>query len=214
MGSIRKSWIPIAVAVWAVSGAGGWWTAAWAVNTDNRVGNLNYQVECVNGVEGSVQGPVCRTDNATLSYYMDSSGEFELESPDREHVTWIMANRYDPTDLSVSYDSSPTFSGSAETDVIYQEGIVTSGYIGATWCNDSSPSPIYECDQQYVRIRGNGVYDRPVVCHETGHAVGLLHGQNSSPVTSNSDPDLGCMTTPVSTSLLGQNQINRINSMY
>ncbi len=146
---------------------------------------------------------------------MDSNGEFELESEDRSVVTNMLSSRYEPTDLNVSYDSSPVFSGSGETDVIYQEGIVQSGFDGVAWCDDSSPAPVYDCDQQYVRIRGNGVYNTGLACHETGHAVGLVHGANSNPTTSQTDADLGCMRTPVpSGSALGANQVNRINQMY
>ena len=107
------------------------------------------------------------------------------------------------------------FSGSAETDVIYQEGAVSGGFDGYTWCNDDSPAPKYVCDQTYIRIRGAGSYTRGLACHETGHSVGLLHGQNASPRTSNTDNDLGCMVTPVGSNVaIGANQRNRINNTY
>jgi hypothetical protein len=186
---------------------------AYAVNANNMVGNANYDLACDEGGPG--WGRVCRTDNAAVYYYMDSNGEFELEEVDRDKVRYVMANYYRPTDLSVTYDSSPVFSGDAETDVIYQEGAVSNGFDGYTWCNDDSPSPKYECDQTYIRIRGAGVYTNGLTCHETGHSVGLLHGANSNPTTSNGDDDLGCMQTPVgSTTPLGANQRNRINNTY
>ena len=199
----------------AVGFATGWTTTAWAVNADNRVGNPRYDVECRDGSPGSAAGPVCRTDGSNVDYYMDSSGEFALEADDRSVVTSIMQNRYDPTDLFVTYEPNPTFGGCGETDIIYQEGTVQSGFVGVTWCDDSSPSPRYECDQQYVRIRGNGEYNNGVTCHETGHAVGLVHGDSANPATSQTDGDLGCMRTPTPAgSGLGQNQIARINQMY
>ena len=48
-------------------------SVAWAVNANNMVGNPNYDVECNEGGPGS--GPVCRTDNAGVFYYMDSGGD-------------------------------------------------------------------------------------------------------------------------------------------
>ena len=192
-----------------VAGAG----VAWAVNANNMVGNANYDFECTEGGPG--YGRVCRTDNAGVYYYMDSGGEFELETADRDNVRYVMSTYYNPTDLTVTYDSSPVFSGDAETDVVYQEGAVSGGFDGYTWCNDASPSGRYVCDQTYVRIEGGGLYTRGLTCHETGHSVGLLHGANSNPVTSNTDADLGCMRTPVSSgATLGTNQRNRINAAY
>jgi hypothetical protein len=46
----------------------------------------------------------------------------------------------------------------------------------------------------------------PIVCHETGHAVGLVHGSDSdgTPATTSvpkSSSSLGCMATPVNDSL-------------
>jgi len=82
------------------------------------VPTINYDKSCA---EGSVSGggTVCQTDNSTLSYYMTSSGSFALESDDKQVVQQVLANQYAPTDLTVNYDSTPTFSGSGETDIIY-----------------------------------------------------------------------------------------------
>jgi hypothetical protein len=85
----------------------------------------------------------------------------------------------------VYWTSSPSYSGSAETDVIYQ--VSTSGFsgnvIGQTWCNDAVSST--RCDQEYVRFRAAGYVDRELACHETGHAVGLTHGPDATPAESN-----------------------------
>ena len=205
---------PAAVLLFAALIGSGMAGVAWAVNVNNMVGNANYDHACdEGGPDGG--GRVCRTDNAGVSYYMDSVGDFELETVDRDSVRYVMANDYNPTDLNVSYDSSPAFSGDAETDIIYQEGTVSGSADGRTWCNDDSPAPKYECDQQYVRIEGAGSYTHGLTCHETGHAVGLLHGANSNPTTSQTDSDLGCMRTPVGASAsLGSNQRTRINNTY
>ncbi|WP_254705834.1 hypothetical protein [Streptomyces vilmorinianum] len=190
---------------------------AWAAVTDNIHPTANNTGTCHNDPDGGDGRVTCRTDNATVTYYMDSSGEYELETPDRDAVRSTMTNDYAPTDLTISYDSSPTFSGSAETDIIYQEGStnLSDSSDGVTWCNDAVDGSSYGCDQQYVRIRGNGHYTRGLSCHETGHAIGLLHGAQASPALSNTNTALGCMVTPVSSGTgLGSNNRDNINSVF
>jgi hypothetical protein len=51
-----------------------------------------------------------------------------------------------------------------------------------------------DCDQHYT------AYDTTspsygLVCRETGHAVGLVHGASSDPQLADNNSDLGCMGT-------------------
>lgn len=86
---------------------------------DIIVPNGTWSGQCAAGMTANV---ICLTDNADVYYYMDSNGALELEAPDRTVVKKVM-KRYDKkTDLVVSYDSTPVFSGAGETDVIWQEG--------------------------------------------------------------------------------------------
>lgn len=181
--------------------------------TDTILPTGNYDPWCDTG---QVSGTVCQTDNADVYYYMDSSGEFEFESGDRDVVVAMFTNQYSPTDLVRHYDSSPTFSGDAETDHIWQEG--SEGFdadtVGMAWCNDSL-SFSYRCDQHYIRIRGNGYIDPSNACHEMGHAVGLLHGNRTSPARDMNDhAALGCMVANDYEDQLGSNNVNGINSVY
>ncbi|MGP3938399.1 hypothetical protein [Streptomyces sp. 6N106] len=157
----------------------------------------------------------CQTDNAEVYYYMDSGGKYELESPDRTIVINMLRDEYAPTALARHYDSSPVFSGDGETDIIYQEGStnISSSSDGVTWCNDAYDNQ--RCDQQYIRIRGNGYYTPGVSCHETGHAVGLTHGRQASPMLSQTDSRLGCMQTPTAFGTgLGASNRENINATY
>lgn len=186
---------------------------AYANHIDNIVPTINYDKSCL---EGSVNGggTVCLTDNSDVSYYMDNFDPFKLEAGDRQVVSAMLSSEYAPTHLAILYDSSPTFSGTGETDIVYQEGDVPGSNEGITWCNDASPIPRYLCDQQMIRIEA-GHYNPGLSCHETGHAVGLLHGADSVPSVSNMNPDLGCMQKPVSNNeTLGGNQYLNINSVY
>jgi hypothetical protein len=187
--------------------------------TDNLVPTGTYSPICL-GSGGTIGDMVCQTDNSEVYYYMDSSGEYELEQGDRDNVAAVLSAQYSPTHLAIHYDSSPVFSGEGETDIVYQEGStgLPDGVVGATWCNDDVNSAAYECDQTYIRIAGAGPMSDPkVVCHETGHAVGLTHGSEAYPVVSRSDSQLGCLRTPltaITSNALGTNQVNQINANY
>ncbi|MFJ9740566.1 hypothetical protein [Streptomyces sp. NPDC101166] len=191
---------------------------AWAAVTDNMHPTANNNLACFNDPEGGDGRLSCRTDNATVTYYMDSNGPVcELESEDKNAVTTTMGSDYSPTDLTISYDSSPTFEGSAETDIVYQEcdAGVPSTADGVTWCNDAVDNAEFECDQQYVRLRGPGSYTRGLTCHETGHAIGLTHGKQADPILSNTDSRLGCLVTPVGSNVgLGANNRDNINGQF
>ncbi|WP_411082105.1 hypothetical protein [Streptomyces sp. cmx-18-6] len=181
--------------------------AGAAAVTDNLAPTVKYPQPCK-------KGAVCQTDNKDVTYYMDSSGEFKLEAVDRTIVTNMLKSQYSPTDLVIKYDSTPTFSGSAETDVVWQEGSkgVSDDAAGTTWCDD--PVSGNRCDQQVIRIRGNGTYDPSITCHEMGHAVGLLHGNNAYPMLDREDARLGCMIAKGYNATLGSNNVSNINGNY
>lgn len=187
------------------------------VEVDNLVPNANYLYQCNDGggTIGSSTNTICQTDNSTVTYAYDTADPYKLESADQSVVTNVITNQYQPTDLKFVYDTTPTFSGSAETDIFYQEGDVPGSASGIAYCNDDSPSPIYACDQHYVRIEGAGSYTPGIACHETGHAVGLLHGGQSYPTTASDDSVLGCMQKPTAFNTgLGTNQRDNINNTY
>lgn len=184
---------------------------AWAAATDNMVPTNNYNKACSTGNADS--GVVCQTDNAQVTYYMDSGGSDALETVDKNIVQKMLSAQYAPTDLSISYDSTPAWSGSSETDIYYAEATVPGSADGTTWCNDDVST--YRCDQTYIRIEGGGSYTPGLSCHETGHAVGLLHGSNASPQLSKTNKALGCMQTPVNYSEpLGSSNKENINGLY
>ncbi|MEU3479174.1 hypothetical protein ACI2LO_16400 [Streptomyces sp. NPDC033754] len=156
-----------------------------------------------------------------MYYYMDLSDsagdgrDNKLEAEDLETVRLVMNNSYNGTDLNTYYDSTPVFSGDSETDIYFEEDTPPGGFAGYTWCNDDSPAPRYSCDQQHVRILGGGYYTYGVVCHETGHAVGLMHGDDASPyVRPDNESIMHCMTTPAVEAGLGPNNVANINSTY
>lgn len=59
--------------------------------------------------------------------------------------------------------------------------------------------------------------DRALICHEAGHAVGLLHGNDSYPFTSNTSTSVnGCMVTPHNSTVnwLSSTSIDNINGEW
>ncbi|MCY9787932.1 hypothetical protein KIK06_29050 [Nocardiopsis sp. EMB25] len=212
----RRMAAVLSLSVVATLGTAG---VATALVTDNMFPTANTPNDCWNqNPKDYLRNVPCRTDNANTYYYMDSAGAFELETPDRNAVYQTMGYDYAPTDLYIAYDDTPVFSGTGETDIIYQEGRVKDvppNLMGLTWCNDAAGAISDECDQQYIRIRGNGTYNRGIACHETGHSVGLQHGGLSSPQLSNYDSRLGCLVFDQSENAsLGSHNHDIINATY
>lgn len=186
-------------------------TSSAAPYWDNIVPTLNYDLPCVDSTQ-SDPNYLCQTDNTTLVYYQ--VGSVSVGMRDAVHAT--MNGSYTTTDLNASETSTPAWSGSAETDIVYwQDSTLPSAYIGLTWCDSAVSGSLYRCDQQYVKFR-TGYSDRSLACHETGHAVGLTHGDIAYPSTSKTNPELACMITPnnPANQFLGGNNVISINSVY
>jgi hypothetical protein len=189
-------------------------TAAWAASVDNMIPTSTYHPYCYDQTLDNIIG-LCQTDNAAISVWMQSSVSTNMRSRIRD----ALDNSFDATAaLSVSYASTPVYTGSAETDIIYQQGSIPySGTVGITWCNDAVDNAALKCDQTYIRFTTDTYYEhRALTCHETGHAVGLTHGADASPVVSNSASVLGCMVTPydVDAYTLGANNVQEIDYTY
>ncbi|MEV6152722.1 hypothetical protein AB0L53_20465 [Nonomuraea sp. NPDC052129] len=98
-GVVAMALVPLMVAV----------GVAWAAVTDNMFPTESTGSSCLTGMGNSP----CQTDNREVYFYMDSSGEYKLESEDRSMVNAAIDGEYRPTDLAFHYDSSPVFEGSA-----------------------------------------------------------------------------------------------------
>ncbi len=156
----------------------------------------------------------CQTDNTSLTFGSESS----LTAAQKTFVAGVVAAQYDPTDLNTSEESPIVYTGGSETDIVYQIGTLPGGVGGVAWCDDSSPGN-NKCDQHYVRMLSSFVSatnsNSGITCHETGHAVGLTHGDNASPMVANTDANLECMmSAPGTTGTVGAHNINQINGTY
>lgn len=193
---------------WSAAFVGGADTAS-ALSYDNMFPTDNALWGCRDGSAGS--GEYCQTDNATMSVFMQAS----VNSNTKGIVRNALTDEFNPTDLNVSVQSSGVYDGSSETDVVYQtsNSYFSGTDIGMTWCDDAVSAT--KCDQEYVRFRYTSI-NLELACHETGHAVGLTHGNNASPTQSNTSSALGCLETPDRGSQyhLGANNIAEINATY
>jgi hypothetical protein len=191
-------------------------SAAIAAATDNMVPTNRYPNYCRAG-NSSGNGSVCQTDNGSVSWYMYPS--VTKFASDVTAIRAAIDGSYDPiSNLSFTYDSTPVKEGGGETDIMYQEGDILAGgnFLGYTWCDDAVDGQMYSCDQQYIRFRGDQI-DRSLTCHETGHALGLLHGNDASPwVDPTNASILGCMANPHDSvnQYLGSNNVDWIHVTY
>lgn len=178
----------------------------WAA--DNLVPTQTYSPTCTAG--GDTDGVLCKTDGSYWTYFRQDS----LEYGDKARAADVLRDEYNPTDLVVAEDTTPTYSGTSETDLIFKESGVPGTADGITWCND--PISEYQCDQHYVDIQPDLYSSRGLICHEAGHAVGLTHGAQAYGVQSQTDPALGCMRTPIGPTQdnLGSQQVTNINANY
>jgi hypothetical protein len=172
----------------------------------------NYNEACVDTTINDTNGH-CRTDNATLTAHRETS----LEQAARTRIGEVLVQEFDgTTDLSVSFQNPPVTSGSAETDIMYQRRSDIPGTLnGLAWCNDGDGS--HTCDQHYAAFRTNDLATKGRACHESGHGVGLLHGDDSDPQVPNDDGQLGCLQQPIPSSNTGQLGVHmraEINQSY
>ena len=177
--------------------------SAAASHTDSMRPTANYSAFCATD-------NFCQTDNISLTYFRQGT----LNDTSKATIAAVLNNQFNPTDLNVSHQNPPVYTGGSETDVIYQRNAsLRPGVSAVTWCND--PIDSVKCDQHYVAFY-NDFWAQTVTCHETGHAVGLTHGEDASPAVSSTDPSLACMRTyPHSNAPgLGSHNAGQINGTY
>ncbi len=159
----------------------------------------------------------CLTDNVTLTVFMQDS----IGTEGRGEIRRVLDGQYNPTDLNVKYHSAGVYTGDSETDVIYQRGDIPDDANATAWCEGAATN--WLCDQAYTRYRVEVNVER--ACHETGHAVGLVHPVNANYVDSGRQvwfdngnaPAMGCMQTPVpsgNNGQLGSLNTHNINDDY
>jgi hypothetical protein len=173
--------------------------------------------KCNDGGGEPYSAHYCQTDNELLRVALDNDDDSDIDlkrfEVETQMISSVLDQQFSPTDLVVEWES-PVYTGDAETDIIYQWDTLDAEVLGTAWCNDAK-NDTYECDQHYVRFNSDNNPTGKLVCHETGHAVGLTHGENANPVTANDDPVLGCMTTDNAlSSLLGEQNVKMINDTY
>ncbi len=151
---------------------------------------------------------VCQTDNTELTVFRGST----LSAAASNNITTALNSWYDITDLNVQYGVGYTTNGSP-TDVAYGiSGSVPAGNVAYYYCAIGAGG--WKCDQGIVNFIDNSWATKGIACHETGHAVGLVHGQYGVPSLSNEDTRLECMRVP--TPDIGNGDWNRhqINDAY
>ena len=177
---------------------------------DNMFPTATYDVDCFDGQHDGYK-TICQTDNRAVTWHTQGN----INPGDRPGITGTILNSYQTTVLDFYEHGTPVLSGQDETDIIYQKDPdVPSGAEAFTWCNDAIN--IVTCDQHYIRFRTGRVIDQNIACHETGHTVGLMHGDLSFPDQPNGIKTLECMRDPLFlvTRILGKHNAGQINREY
>src|SRR3954469_23590685 len=104
---------------------------AMAATFDNIYPTLSYSPSCPDTPDGQVGAVFCLTDNNDFTIWRQGS----LNSTGRARIANVLDGQYDPTDLHVIYAMSPSYSGSSETDVIFQQrSDLPADARGIAWC--------------------------------------------------------------------------------
>lgn len=178
-----------------------------AFGYDNMYWTQNFHPNCS---DGNIGNYFCQTDNSALRWYRQSSISGSVHS----RFIDVLEGPFEATDLNVAWQSPPSYSGSAETDIIYQAGSLPSNTLGITWCNDAVTN--LRCDQHYIRFYVS-IPSRKLICHESGHAIGLTHGAQAYPSIPNGTDSLHCLQTPagqITDYYLGNYQSAEVNATY
>ncbi len=146
----------------------------------------------------------CRTDGGDITVYVGDLGS---------NMAWTtifaLEDSYKPTDAGgVVYVSTPKTTGPGETDIIYRYGALSGSTVGQYICDDDSIGS-NRCDSSYITYDGGDLAPIPyqfsnyaeifksLACHETGHAIGLTHGNDADPNVSANRAELMCMRKPL-----------------
>jgi len=174
---------------------------------DNLVPNRRIGYSCFSGNIGNFTA--CSQDNTDLEWGVQAGF-----SPNEMSNLFSVQGEIDGTDFRTTRTNSITYSGDYETDIVYTHHSFGGTTIGATWCEDSVNGS--KCDQWYVAFKDTLEADMNLACHESGHALGLLHGNDASPAVPLTDSRLGCMVWPADflSRSLGSYTVREINNAY
>lgn len=169
----------------------------------------------------------CRTDGGKWTVHNAIGGPVT-----KAQTEATLTNQYAATRLDYKPVSTYVTSGSDQTDLHIEgaaldpgsSGIYKCAKVNATTCDrgvveiDATQlcflMSYYEgvtCEQKPTALQSNS-------CHEIGHSVGLVHGQEADPKVWQGHPHMGCMQTEIPFSqsyvTLGTDNRNGINDIY
>lgn len=137
----------------------------------------------------------CRTETRLYDFYLHSS----LPSTFKGGARSAMDNM-DNTDM-ITYELTYAQMDPDEVDgyiIVTQLGNTLAGRASCARADPNRPSVCrsYRLYIDDVASTSDWAYAKALTCHESGHSIGLTHGDSAYPAVSRTHPDLACMRTP------------------
>jgi hypothetical protein len=136
-------------------------SAAWSVQSlqaftfgdpdgyDNMRPTENFSGSCFDGSSTWTDGDtICQTDNRDVTAWVAAA---EFDDPGEGAIWDTLFDSWTTTALNVRQVTSPSYSGSSETDIIYRGGQAWVPQDGITWCDDADQT----CDATSTTSRSN-----------------------------------------------------------
>jgi len=167
----------------------------------------NYSPNCT-----SETGMVCRTDNSYYTFYLHvGSTNATIRAGAADAFDSLGAT----TVLTTTEQSWSGFDPMIDDAMVYGYQLAHPT-VGDVVCRVAVSTRV--CGAWRVRVDLDALgmtqsQTQHLICHESGHTVGLTHGSGASPWKPESDPDLGCVGSSSTLFLLSHNTA-QINATY
>lgn len=163
-------------------------------------------------------GGLCRADNNYHEYYFAGNTTYDFRVANQ-----ALVNLDNHTDFTTARVFDAEFvPGQTDLYITTWAAFTGTTTLGQAVCVTVATADI--CSAYHIRIRPDVSNDadiqfaraKALICHESGHSIGLVHGQDADPGVSSTATSLECMKTPLDpgSRILGEHNVDQINANY